>query len=310
MNLKEECESLQSRLNQVLSLVAEAKTSADRLLNITSSQIDSQIFDILENCYEGMRNLQASQEQTELLLEMIGSQSYLASTQEGGLLAHRNETKNEFANSLAYPVNYDYLETGGSARINALDNQGNDYGYINVKKDDDGKIRVQDTLVSEKHQRKGIATKLFQAMENKLPDGTVIYLGSNEKPEFWEKMGFQPQQTIYGNIQYVKTINRDKKQTDDLESRFHTLIDELGKNVINTAKSSVAAFMTISGVCTLLLDLNNKATPLQSPEGSLFSAVQNLSNNNEEKLWINSTFTDLVDAEMVPERKKKKKKSE
>lgn len=75
-------------------------------------------------------------------------------------------------------------------------------------------------------------------------------------------------------------------------------------------KSSAAAFMTISGVCTLLLDLNNKATPLQSPEGSLFSAVQNLSNNNEEKLGINSNLTDMVDAEMVPERKKKKKKAE
>lgn len=310
MNLKEECESLQSRLNQVLNLVAEAKTSADRLLNITSSQIDSQILDILENCYEGMKNLQTSQEQIELLLEIIGSQSSLSSTQQRGSLAQRNEKKNEFANSLAYQVNYDYLETGGSARINALDNQGNDYGYINVRKDDDGRIRVQDTLVSEKYQRKGIATKLFQAVENKLPDGTVIYLGSNEKPEFWEKMGFQSEQTIDGNIQYVKTINRDEKKTDDLESRFHTLIDELGKTVINTAKSSVAAFMTISGVCTLLLDINNKATPLQSPEGSLFSAVQNLSNNNEEKLWINSTFTDMVDAEMVPERKKKKKKAE
>lgn len=310
MNLKEECESLQSRLNQILNLVAEAKTSADRLLNITSSQIDSQIFDILENCYEGMRNLQASQEQIELLLEMIGSQSSLASTQEGGLLAHRTEKKNEFANSLAYLVNYDYLETGGSARINALDNQGNDYGYINVKKDDDGRIRVQDTLVSEKYQRKGIATKLFQAVENKLPDGTVVYLGSNEKPEFWEKMGFEPEQTIDGRIQYVKTINRDEKKTHDLESRFHTLIDELGKTVINTAKSSAAAFMTVSGVCTLLLDLNNKATPLQSPESSLFSDVQKLSNDNEERLWINSNFTDMVDAEMVPELKKKKKKGE
>ena len=39
MNLKEESESLQSRLNQVLNLVAEAQTSADRLLNTTSSQI-------------------------------------------------------------------------------------------------------------------------------------------------------------------------------------------------------------------------------------------------------------------------------
>jgi len=212
MNLKEESESLQSRLNQVLNLVAEAQTSADRLLNTTSSQIDSQISDILENCYEGMKNLQASQDKIELLLEMIGNQSSLASTQQGGSLAQRTEKNNGFANSLAYQLNYDYLDTGGSARINALDNQGNDYGYINVRKDDDGRIRVQDTLVSEKYQRKGIATKLFQAVENKLPDGTVIYLGSNEKPEFWEKMGFQPEQTIYGNIQYVKTINRDEKK--------------------------------------------------------------------------------------------------
>lgn len=88
------------------------------------------------------------------------------------------------------------------------------------------------------------------------------------------------------------------------------MIDELGKTVINTAKSSAAAFMTVSGVCTLLLDLNNKATPLQSPESSLFSDVQKLSNDNEERLWINSNFTDMVDAEMVPELKKKKKKGE
>lgn len=100
------------------------------------------------------------------------------------------------------------------------------------------------------------------------------------------------------------------KKKDDLESRFHTLIDELGKTVINTAKSSAAAFMTVSGVCTLLLDLNNKVTPLQSPESSLFSDVQNLSNDNEEKLWINSHLTDMVNAEMLPKPKKKKKKSE
>jgi len=102
MNLKEESESLQSRLNQVLNLVAEAQTSADRLLNTTSSQIDSQISDILENCYEGMKNLQASQDKIELLLEMIGNQSSLASTQQGGSLAQRTEKNNGFANSLAY----------------------------------------------------------------------------------------------------------------------------------------------------------------------------------------------------------------
>jgi len=93
MNLKQECESLQSRLNQVLNLLAEAKTSADRLLNSSTSQIDSQIFDILEICYEGMKNLQTSQEQIDLLLEMIGSQSSLSSTQQGGSLAQRNEKK-------------------------------------------------------------------------------------------------------------------------------------------------------------------------------------------------------------------------
>ena len=74
--------------------------------------------------------------------------------------------------------------------------------------------------------------------------------------------------------------------------------------------------MTISGVCTLLLDLNNKAT-IQSPEGSSLSFVQKLSNDvqkqsndNEDEFWINSNFTDMVDAQMVPDRKKKKKKAE
>ncbi len=103
----------------------------------------------------------------------------------------------------------------------------------------------------------------------------------------------------------------------ELGNRFHTLIDEFGKTVINTAKSSVATFMTISGVCTLLLDLHNKATPLQSPKGSSFSLTQKLSNDvkklsndNEERLWINSEFTDRVDAQMVLDRNKKKKKAE
>ncbi|CAD5979529.1 Protein LANA1 [Planktothrix rubescens] len=102
----------------------------------------------------------------------------------------------------------------------------------------------------------------------------------------------------------------------ELGNRFHTLIDEFEKTVINTAKSSVATFMTISGVCTLLLDLNNKAT-IQSPEGSSLSFVQKLSNDvqkqsndNEDEFWINSNFTDMVDAQMVPDRKKKKKKAE
>lgn len=103
----------------------------------------------------------------------------------------------------------------------------------------------------------------------------------------------------------------------ELGNRFHTLIDEFGKTVINTAKSSMVTFMTISGVCTLLLDLHNKATPLQSPKGSSFSLTQKLSNDvkklsndNEERLWINSNFTDIVDAQMVPDPKKKKTKAE
>ena len=102
----------------------------------------------------------------------------------------------------------------------------------------------------------------------------------------------------------------------ELVNRFHTLIDEFGKTVINTAKSSMVTFMTISGFCTMLLDLNNKTT-IQSPEGSSFSFVQKpsndvqkLSNDNEERLWINSNFTDMVDAPMVPDPKKKKKKVE
>lgn len=102
----------------------------------------------------------------------------------------------------------------------------------------------------------------------------------------------------------------------ELGNRFHTLIDEFGKTVINTAKSSMVTFMTISGVSTLLLDLHNKAT-IQSPEGSSFSVTQKLSNDvkklsndNEERLWINSDFTDMVDAQMVPDPKKKKKKAE
>jgi Chromosome segregation ATPases len=100
----------------------------------------------------------------------------------------------------------------------------------------------------------------------------------------------------------------------ELGNRFHTLIDEFGKTVINTAKSSMVTFMTISGFCTMLLDLNNKTT-IQSPEGSSFSFVQKpsndvqkLSNDNEERLWINSNFTDMVDAPMVPDRKKKRRK--
>jgi len=75
MSIKEECELLQSLLSQAISLMAEAKSSADRLENCGLSEMDGQISSVLDICSEGMTCLKKSQEQIELIQGIFGDKS-------------------------------------------------------------------------------------------------------------------------------------------------------------------------------------------------------------------------------------------
>jgi len=71
MSIQEKCELLQSLLSQAISLIAEAKSSADRLENCGLSEMDGQVSSILDICSEGMNCLKQSQEQIELIQGMF-----------------------------------------------------------------------------------------------------------------------------------------------------------------------------------------------------------------------------------------------
>ncbi|MEG4535417.1 hypothetical protein [Microcoleus sp. D2_18a_D3] len=79
MGIQQECDVLQSMLTQVLDSLAEAQSRAKSLQDGDIYELNREISDIREICCEEMSRLKTSQNQIELIQEMIGNQSFLAS---------------------------------------------------------------------------------------------------------------------------------------------------------------------------------------------------------------------------------------
>jgi N-acetylglutamate synthase-like GNAT family acetyltransferase len=75
---------------------------------------------------------------------------------------------------------------------------------LNARMESDGRVYIVDINVGEANRHSGIGSKLLQALENQLPEGTTIYFTENQAPEFWEKKGFQSNRTEMGKIEYIK----------------------------------------------------------------------------------------------------------
>ncbi|MEG4915867.1 MULTISPECIES: hypothetical protein [unclassified Microcoleus] len=79
MGINEECDVLQSMLSQVLDSLAEVQTRAKYLPDCDIYELKREISDILEICCEEMSRMKLTQNQIELIQEMIGVQSFLPS---------------------------------------------------------------------------------------------------------------------------------------------------------------------------------------------------------------------------------------
>lgn len=79
MGINQECDVLQSMLSQVIDSLAEAQSRAKYLQDRDIYQLKREISDILEICCEEMSRMKLTQNQIELIQEMIGVQSFLPS---------------------------------------------------------------------------------------------------------------------------------------------------------------------------------------------------------------------------------------
>jgi GNAT superfamily N-acetyltransferase len=105
----------------------------------------------------------------------------------------------------AIELEYKTQINGSSIYIRAFDSDDLDTGdMLNARMDSDGRIYITDINVGEVNRKIGIGSKLIQALENQLPEGTTIYFTENQAPEFWEKKGFTSYKTESGNIEYRK----------------------------------------------------------------------------------------------------------
>ncbi len=105
----------------------------------------------------------------------------------------------------AIELEYKTQINGSSIYIRAFDFDALDTGdMLNARMDSDGRVYIVDINVGEVNRHSGIGSKLLQALENKLPDGTIIYFIENQAPEFWEKKGFRSYQNEMGSIEYRK----------------------------------------------------------------------------------------------------------
>ncbi|MHC5830086.1 MAG: GNAT family N-acetyltransferase, partial [Nostoc sp.] len=110
-------------------------------------------------------------------------------------------------NSLNYPIMYGSFEVGKSGRIEATTSDGRYTDcFINFEVSGVGRVRIQDTVVASNYRQKGVGTKLLEALESNLPDGTVLYFTENQAPDFWKKMGFQII-TNNGVTEYFKIVS-------------------------------------------------------------------------------------------------------
>lgn len=114
----------------------------------------------------------------------------------------------DFAKNLDYKTIYgsfESFEVKSQAKIEAVSADGSGIGYINVKKENDGRIFIQDINVANDYRRKGIATMLIYHLEEKFKQGTQLYFVANDAPKFWKEMGFKPINNN-GKNEYSKTL--------------------------------------------------------------------------------------------------------
>lgn len=79
MGINQESDVLQSMLSQVIDSLAEAQSRAKYLPDCDTYELKREISDILEICCEEMSRMKLTQNQIELIQEMIGVQSFLPS---------------------------------------------------------------------------------------------------------------------------------------------------------------------------------------------------------------------------------------
>ena len=107
----------------------------------------------------------------------------------------------------AITLEYKTQINGSSIYIRAFDSNDLDTGdMLNAKIEPDSRVYITDINVCEVNRHNGIGSKLLQALEDGLPEGTTIYFSENQAPEFWEKKGFKPFQTALGTIKYEKKL--------------------------------------------------------------------------------------------------------
>ena len=113
----------------------------------------------------------------------------------------------DFAKDLNYKTKYGSFESfqvKSSAKVEAVLADGTDIGYINVKKEQDGKILIQDIFVANNYRKKGVATMLVYHLEKKLKEGTQLYFIANDAPKFWKQIGFKSVNN--GRTEYSKVL--------------------------------------------------------------------------------------------------------
>lgn len=114
----------------------------------------------------------------------------------------------DFAKNLEYKTEYgsfESFEVKSQAKIEVVSADGSGIGYINVKKENDGRIFIQDIFVANDYRRKGIATMLVYHLEEKFKQGTQLYFVANDAPKFWKQIGFKPVNNNDKN-EYSKTL--------------------------------------------------------------------------------------------------------
>lgn len=64
-------------------------------------------------------------------------------------------------------------------------------GYIIIERDSKNRVRIKDTFIADSYRKQGIGAKLLNQLEEKLPEGTELYLTENQAQKFWKKRGFE-----------------------------------------------------------------------------------------------------------------------
>lgn len=127
----------------------------------------------------------------------------------------RGDSRTEFAKTIDYGIQYgsfEAFEPGDSCRIQATMSDGTEIGYINVKKQLDGRVYIQDILVADRYRGQGIGTRLLKTLEKKLHEGTVMYFTSNESPAFWGKKGFRQITNNDGKTEFCKKVPHKRQR--------------------------------------------------------------------------------------------------